>query len=187
MKHYLKSFNILSEDEINQFSDLGKLRTLKKGEFFIKEGKVCREVAFIISGVLRSFYHSSSGEEVTYCFSFPGSFITAYSSFISQSETTENIRVLTKAEMLTFSRDEILGLKQSSISWLRFFKTMAEQEYIKMEKRIFLLQKENAEKRYDDLLTNHPQFLQSLPLNHLASYLGITQRHLSRIRKTRTK
>jgi CRP-like cAMP-binding protein len=53
-----------------------------------------------------------------------------------------------------------------------------------MEKRIFLLQKESAEKRYEDLLTNQPTYLPLIPLNYLSSYLGITQRHLSRIRKS---
>jgi hypothetical protein len=60
---------------------------------------------------------------------------------------------------------------------------MAEQEYIKMEKRIFILQKESAEKRYEDLLNNQPLYLQLIPLSYLSSYLGITQRHLSRVRK----
>ncbi len=84
--------------------------------------------------------------------------------------------------MLTISRDEILKLEDSSSNWLKFFKFIAEQEYIKMEKRIFMLQKESAEKRYRNLLTNDPKYLQLIPLSYLSSYLGITQRHLSRIR-----
>ena len=90
---------------------------------------------------------------------------------------------MTAIELLTISRDEILKLENSSTNWLKFFKFIAEQEYIKMEKRIFILQKEGAEKRYQDLLTNDPEYLQLIPLNYLSSYLGITQRHLSRIRK----
>jgi glycerol-3-phosphate responsive antiterminator len=55
-----------------------------------------------------------------------------------------------------------------------FFKLIAEQEYIKIEKRIFLLQKETAEKIYRDLVTNQPELLQLIPLNFLSSYLGVT-------------
>ena len=95
----------------------------------------------------------------------------------------ENIQALTRVELLTISRDEILKLENSSANWLRFSKLIAEQEYIKMEKRTFILQKESAEKRYEDLLTNEPQYLQLIQLSCLSSYLGITQRHLSRIRK----
>jgi CRP-like cAMP-binding protein len=184
MRNYLKSFNILSNDEINLFESKVTYKKLKKGDYFIKEGTTCKEVAFVASGLFRSFYYSSSGEEVTYCFTFSNSFVSAYSSFLSQTKTAENIQALTDIEVFTISRDEILKLEKSSTNWLKLFKFIAEQEYIKMEKRIFILQKESAEKRYEDLLTNQPQYLQLIPLNYLSSYLGITQRHLSRIRKS---
>lgn len=183
MKTYLKSFNILTDDEIDSFESKVKYKHLKKGDFFIKEGETCREVAFVHAGLLRSYYYSSSGEEITYCFTFADSFLSAYSSFLSQSKTAENIQALTDVELYSISRAEILKLEQSSTNWLKLFKFIAEQEYIAMEKRIFMLQKETAEKRYEDLLKNQPELLQLIPLNHLSSYLGITQRHLSRIRK----
>lgn len=183
MRNYLETFDILTKDEIDLFEKKVVFKKLKKGGFFIKEGRTCKEVGFVISGLFRSFYHSSSEEEVTYCFTFSNSFVSAYSSFLSQNKTVENIQALTDVEILIISRNEILKLEQSNTNWLKFFKLIAEQEYIKMEKRIFLLQKETAEKRYRDLLINQPEFLQLIPLNFLSSYLGITQRHLSRIRK----
>ncbi len=184
MRNYLKSFNILSNDEIDLFESKATYKKLEKGDFFISEGKIGKEVAFVISGLFRSFYYSSSEEEVTYCFTFSNSFVSAYSSFLSQTKTPENIQALTDIELLIISRDDIIKLENSSSNWLKFFKFIAEQEYIKMEKRIFILQKESAEKRYQDLLTNDPEYLQLIPLNYLSSYLGITQRHLSRIRKS---
>ncbi|WP_296312062.1 Crp/Fnr family transcriptional regulator [Winogradskyella sp. UBA3174] len=183
MISYLKSFNILSDEDLDLFESKVTYKKLKKGDYFINEGKTSKEVAFVISGLFRSFYYSSSEEEVTYCFTFSNSFVSAYSSFLSQTKTVENIQALTDIELFAISRDEILKLEESSTNWLRFFKFIAEQEYIKMEKRIFILQKESAEKRYEDLLTNQPEYLQLIPLNYLSSYLGITQRHLSRIRK----
>jgi len=186
MRNYLQSFNILTENEIDLFESKVLHKKLKKGAFFIKEGRISKEVAFVVSGLFRSFYHSSSEEEVTYCFTFSNSFVSAYSSFLSQTKTIENIQALSDIELLTISREEILILEKSSTNWLKFFKLITEQEYIKMEKRIFLLQKESAEKRYNDLLTNQPEYLQFIPLNFLSSYLGITQRHLSRIRKSIT-
>ncbi|MDW5290365.1 Crp/Fnr family transcriptional regulator [Formosa sp. PL04] len=184
MRSYLQSFNILTENEISLFESKVRKKNLKKGDFFIKENRISKEVAFVVSGVFRSFYYSSSEKEVTYCFTFSNSFVSAYSSFLSQTKTIENIQALTAIELLTISREEILILEKSSTNWLKFFKLIAEQEYIKMEKRVFLLQKESAEKKYKDLLINQPEYLQLIPLNFLSSYLGITQRHLSRIRKT---
>lgn len=183
MKDYLKSFNILSDEDINLFESKVIYQKLQKGDFFIQKDKTCKEIAFVISGLFRSFYYSSSEEEVTYCFTFSNSFVSAYSSFLSQEKTSENIQALTNIELLTISRDEILKLEKSSTNWLKFFKFITEQEYMKMEKRIFILQKESAEKRYQDLLVNHPEYLQLIPLNYLSSYLGITPRHFSRIRK----
>ena len=182
VKNYLALFGLLTEEEIDSFIKLLKPKKIKKGEFFIKEGRVCNEVAFVISGFFRSFYYSSQEEEVTYCFTFSNTFITAYSSFISQKGTVENIESLVDVELLTISKEEILKLEETSVNWLKLFKMMAEQEYIRQEERIFLLQKESAERRYKVLLDTQPEYLQLIPLNYLASYLGITQRHLSRIR-----
>jgi CRP-like cAMP-binding protein len=184
MKAYLESFNILTKDEIDFFESKVRYKHLAKGDFFMAEGKVCREVAFVKSGIFRSYYHSSSGDEITYCFTLSNSFLSAYSSFLTESPTVENIQALTDSELFSISRAEILKLEQSSANWVKLLKFIAEQEYIKMEKRIFILQKEGAEKRYKDLLTNKPELLQVIPLNYLSSYLGITQRHLSRIRKS---
>ena len=183
MKDFLQSFNILSQTEIEEVMKLASFKTLKKNDFFIKENKVCKEVAFVASGIFRSFYYSSFSEEITYCFTFPNSFVTAYSSLITQERTVENIQALTDAELLVISKDDLDILEKTSTNWLKFLKVMAEREYINLEKRIFLLQKEKAEKRYKDLLDNKPEYLKLIPLNYLASYLGITQRHLSRIRK----
>lgn len=182
MKAILQAFQLLTEEEIEAFQDMLVPKRLKKGEYFIQEGRVCREIAFISSGFFRSYYFSSSGEELTYCFTFQQSFLAAYSSFITQEPTQENIQAMMEVEMLTISREKIIALENSSSNWLKVFKHMAEEEYVKMEKRIFLLQKESAETKYQDLLKHHPDYLNLIPLNYLASYLGITQRHLSRIR-----
>lgn len=186
MEAYLRSFGGLTEAEIARFSQSLTSKTLSKGDFLITEGTICREAAFVVSGAVRSFYYSSENEEVTYCFTFANNFLTAYSSFISQTPTQENIQALVDTELLTISKETVMQLEASSPNWLKVFKQLAEQEYIKMERRIFLLQKESAEKRYQDLLAHSPEYLQRIPLHQLASYLGITQRHLSRIRKELT-
>lgn len=182
MKAFLQSFELLTEEEIASFQDMLVPKILKKGDYFIQEGSVCKEVAFVRSGFFRSYYYSSSGEELTYCFTFQNSFLAAYSSFLTQKPTEENIQAMMDVEMLSLSREKIIELENSSTNWLKVLKRLAEEEYVKMEKRIFLLQKESAETKYQDLLKHHPDYLRLIPLNYLASYLGITQRHLSRIR-----
>ncbi len=183
MEDFLRSYNILNEDEIAYLVELGKVKTIKKGDFYIKEGNISKDLSFVVSGIFRSFYYLDSGEEITYCFLFPGTLITAYSSFISQMPTNENYQALEDAELIVIPKNKIDELVQTSTNWLRLSKILAEEQYILLEQRVFMLQKEKAEKKYNDLISNNPEYIQKIPLNHLASYLGISQRHLSRIRK----
>ena len=133
-------------------------------------------------GIFRSFYYSNNDEEITYCFTFPNTLLVAYSSFITQNKSEENLQALTDSEIISISKKELENLAESNNKWLNFLKIIAEKEYVELEKWIFNHQKSNAQKRYVDLINNYPQFVQQIPLHYIASYLGITQRHLSRIR-----
>ncbi|TCI91373.1 Crp/Fnr family transcriptional regulator [Tenacibaculum sp. M341] len=179
----LQSFDFLTEDEKESFQQLATFRKIPKGDFLIKGGSVCTEVAFVMKGILRSFYLSSTEEEVTYCFRFSNSFSSAYSSFLQGVPSQESLEAITDVEVLVWSKEQIQQLETKSCNWTRVLKILTEYEYIELEKRIFILQRESAENRYADLLQNHPNLIKEIPLNYLASYLGITQRHLSRIRK----
>ena len=183
IKKYLKSFNVLTDDEIENIILLSTKRELNKTDYFIGEGETCKEVAFILSGTFRSFYISDKGEEITYCITFPNNLMTAYSSFITGQSTDENIQAITSVELLIIPKNKIDNLAMKNPNWVKFLKIVAEQQYIELEKRIFQLQKNNALQRYADLIKNQPEYIQNIPLQYLASYLGITQRHLSRIRR----
>tara|TARA_R110002096_G_C14271911_1_gene695697 strand:+ start:97 stop:630 length:534 start_codon:yes stop_codon:yes gene_type:complete len=173
----------LRDSEIDTFIRLLSNKILKKYEYFIQEGQTCNQVAFVLSGSLRSYYTSDKGEEITYCITFPNSLMTAYSSFLTAHPTQENIQAITKTELLIIQKSKFETLSHQNSNWTYFLKTIAEQQYIELEKRIFQLQKSDAKKRYAELVKNQPEFIQKIPLQYLASYLGITQRHLSRIRK----
>lgn len=183
IENYLKSYNILTDDEIEIFIQKTVKRNLNKLDYFIKEGETCKEVAFVLNGIFRSFYISDKVEEITYCITFPENLMTAYSSFITGQSTVENIQAITDVELLIIPKNTIDDLVSKNPNWIKFLKIVAEQQYIELEKRIFQLQKNNAFQRYSDLLKNQPEYIQNIPLQYLASYLGITQRHLSRIRK----
>ena len=183
IKNYLKLFNVLTDDEIENFIQLSTKRDLIKGDYFIREGETCKEVAFVLSGTFRSYYISDKGEEITYCITFPNNLLTAYSSFITGQGTDENIQAITSTELLIIPKNNIDDLVVKNPNWVKFLKIVAEKQYIELEKRIFQLQKNNALQRYTDLIKNQPEYVQNIPLQYLASYLGITQRHLSRIRR----
>ncbi|MDN3692062.1 Crp/Fnr family transcriptional regulator [Chryseobacterium tructae] len=180
---FFRSFELFSENEIEEFLQLFEIRKVSKNEYFIQEGEKCREVAFIQSGIFRSFYLSDDGKDTTYCFRFPDTMMAAYSSFISGCLSKESMQAITDAELLILKKEKMDTLVQDNLNWTKFLKMIAEQEYLELEKRFFQLQRDSATQRYTTLLKNYPDYIQKIPLQYLASYLGITQRHLSRIRK----
>ena len=183
IKNYLKSFNILTDDEIENLILITTKRDLNKADYFVRQGETCKEVAFVLSGTFRSYYISDKGEEITYCITFPNNLMTAYSSFITGQSTAENIQAITPIELLIIPKNKIDELAINNQNWVKFLKIVAEQQYIELEKRIFQLQKNDALQRYADLIKKQPEYIQNIALQYLASYLGITQRHLSRIRR----
>ncbi|WP_374950762.1 Crp/Fnr family transcriptional regulator [Mucilaginibacter sp.] len=183
MESYLQSFNILSSAEIKNFTANATPKKLKKGMFFITENRICEEVAFIESGILRTYYTSSSAEEHTYCLTFPNQFMTAYSSLITGSPTVENIQAMSDVDLLVIKKAVIDDLTESSINGLKLLKTIADQQYLSLEKRIFMYQKNAAKARYKELFESYPDYIKQIPVKYLASFLAITPRHLSRLRK----
>ncbi|WP_316838808.1 Crp/Fnr family transcriptional regulator [Pedobacter gandavensis] len=181
--NFLTSFQLFSPAEINEVIGMMKPKKLKKGEFFIQEGKTCKEVAFLTTGILRTFFRAETGVETTYCITFPGALTTAYSSFITGNPSIENIQALVPVELMIIQKGDLEQLSDTNPNWSKFLKIIAEQQYLELEKRIFLFQQEKAKKRYLDLLEHQPVYVQQIPLQYLASYLGITSRHLSRLRK----
>ena len=182
MHTYLKSFNLFTDLEINDFLNVTKTIILKKGDYYINQNEVCKSLAFVKKGIFRSFYFSNNEDEITYCFTFPNHLLMAYSSFISQNKSEENIQALTDSEIISIPKESLEALAKSNTNWLIFLKIIAEKEYVELEKWIFNHQKDKAQNRYLDLITKQPKYIQQIPLHYIASYLGVTQRHLSRIR-----
>ncbi len=186
LKDILCTYDFLTEAEIDQFISAFTVKTLNKSDFFIKEGDICKEIAYIKSGIFRSYYISEKGEEIISCIKFPDSLMTAYSSFITGRGTFVNMQAITPAVLLVVPKKILDDLSIHKLNWMNFLKVIAEQQYIELEKRTFQLQKDTAIQRYQALLESHPEYIHNIPLQYLASYLGITQRHLSRIRKELT-
>lgn len=94
MIEYLKSFNLFTDYEIDDFLKLTETKHIKKGDTYMDQNEVCNSLSFIKSGIFRSFYFSNNDDEITYCFSFPNNLSMAYSSFISGNKSEENIQCL---------------------------------------------------------------------------------------------
>ena len=179
----LKSFHAFSKADIENGLNCMTPKSFKKNDYLIKAGKTCDWIGYVNTGIVRSYYYSGKGEEVTYCLTFPRTFISAYSSFIRNEKTFENLHAISDVEAWMIHKKDYKELIKSSTAWLEFSNHFAEQSYVLMENRLLSLQMESAEQRYRYLLDHFPEYIEQVPLKYIASYLGITPRHLSRLRK----
>ena len=93
------------------------------------------------------------------------------------------MQALSDAELLVIRRKDIDQLVEENPNWVKFLKIIAEQNYLELEGRVFQLQRDSAQERYENLIKEQPEYVRKISVQHLASYLGITPRHLTRIRK----
>ena len=187
LKKLIRQITPISDIEFEETFLFFKEKTLKKGEFFVQQGKVCRQIAFINKGILRTFYLNEKAEETTSCFCTENNLTTSYKSFILQSPSILSIQALEETELLVIDYDSLQKLYATSLAWQTIGRTVAEREFIVMEQYASVLNNETAKEKYLRLLKEQPQIIQKSPVNFIASYLGITTRTLSRIRKEITK
>jgi len=183
LRQTIKNSISLSADDIEFMLSLFKPLTLKKEEHFLEAGRRCNHVAYIKSGMLRIYYPNDKGEETTCYFSLPNEFVTSFSSFTTQNPSTENIQAILPTELLVISKQDLEMLYQKIPATQEFGRKAAENIAIIMEKRMSLFLNNSADERYQFLVNHTPILVQTVPLQYLASYLGVTPQHLSRLRK----
>ena len=182
-KIQIRKVTDFSEEECTMFIPYLNKKVLKKGEYFLKENQVVREIAFVEKGALRLYYLSNDGKEVNNHFFLENDYAVAYLDFLKKRPSRYFIQALEDSELLTFSAGSLQIAYDKSKNWERFGRIIAESAYAmatnRFESFLFL----SAKERYLQMLKDYPEFVQRIPLYHLASYLGIERESLSRIRK----
>jgi CRP-like cAMP-binding protein len=173
----------ISEDDIKKLSSKAQKLEFIKGELFVKDGEVCRQLLFIHQGVFR-YYLLNEGNDFTKDFAVDkqNPFCTAYTSFMLQKSSEIGIEAMETCQVWSWDRSVVLPLFQHHPVWLRFSKTMTEHLFYRKERKELELIKCLAEERYQHFLADFPGLSQRIPQYHIASYLGITPESLSRIR-----
>ena len=182
-KSFIRQTIPISDTEFEQNVIAFKEQTVRKGKFFVQQGKVCKQIAFINKGTLRTFYINDKAEETTSCFCIANNLTTSYKSFILQQPSHLSIQALEDTELLTIDYEHLQKLYGTSPIWQNVGRIIAEKEYIVMEQYASVLNNETAKEKYLRLFKEQPQVIQKAPVKHIASYLGITTRTLSRIRR----
>ena len=154
---------------------------LSKNEYLVSEGKICRHLYFLEQGALRGFYNLD-GKEITHWFAFAPEFVTSFHSFITRQPAVESIQLLEGSILWAISKENVTRLMNSYHEIERLVRIAYEGYYIRLEERFVNAQFKTAAERYQNFLQQTPHILERVPLGYIASYLGITQETLSRIR-----
>ena len=154
---------------------------LAKNTFLLNEGKICRHLYFIEQGALRGFYNLD-GKEITHWFGFENDFVTSFHSFITGEPAVESIQLVEGSILWSISKEQLNILLNEHSEIERLMRVAYEKYYIRLEERFVNAQFKTASRLYEELLLQRPHILERMPLGYIASYLGISQETLSRIR-----
>jgi CRP-like cAMP-binding protein len=154
---------------------------LPKNEYLVREGKICRHLYFLQQGALRGYYNLE-GKEITHWFAFENDFVTSFHSFITEQPAVENIQLLEGSIFWSINKEQLSRLLNEFHEIERLVRIAYEKYYIRLEERYVNAQFKTATERYKSLLLQSPQLLDRVPLGAIASYLGISQETLSRVR-----
>jgi len=179
LQQYLRSYTGVSYGDMDTLVSYFHCTTLDKGDFFLKQGRVCDKLSFHKSGLIRS-YASHGEKEVTQWISSKGYFITDLAGIICDQPSRFNLCALTHSELYTISKKDYLNLANVIPAWPSLERVLITRCFGFMETRIFALLSMTAEEQYKYLLDQNPELFTQVPLKYLASMMGMTPESLSR-------
>lgn len=160
---------------------------LDEDEFLHQAGDTNTFIAFITKGSMRAFFTDDQLVETNLLLCGKNEFISDYESFITQTPAKYAIQAIEKCELILLPKKALDTLYESSFYWNKFGRIVAEGIYLNSKKRAEELLFNTPEKRYLNLMKQHPEYFQKYALKHLAGYLGIAPQSLSRIRARLTQ
>ena len=158
-------------------------RKIAKSEYLLKEGAVCNESHFIEKGIMRSYTYDLEGNEVTTAFYSKNMFTSDFLSFFKRTPSREYIQAITDCETWYTTYEDMQANFHDIPEYREFGRLNIVNHYSMLKERMLSMLQETAEQRYSDLVSSNPEIIQNVPLKYIASYLGITDTSLSRIRK----
>lgn len=181
---YFKKFNPLSAAAEQAIVEISSIINIAKNKDLQPIGHTCKTIYFINKGVARIYYYKD-GIDITESFAFENNIIARVESLFTGKPSRKAIQVLEDAAIVAINADELFKLYDQFPEVERLFRKIFEAAYVETVNRIEGMQFHPAEERYKALLAQAPNVLMRVPLKYVASYLGITQVSLSRIRAQR--
>jgi len=185
LENYIQLYFNVATDELARISQFFTPVTLEKGEYFLKAGRFSDRLGFVQSGILRE-YVVRDDEEITKWISTQGYFAVDLASFVFQQPARWNLQALTTVELYVISSDDYKRIHTVLPGWVALEKLFIAKCFTVLEERIITHLSMTAEERYLQLFNFNRELFNLVPLQYLASMLGMTAETLSRLRKKKT-
>lgn len=176
---YILQFGNLNKQQIDLITSKAREIGLNKDDYFVEAGKVLKQVGFIIDGILRICYYNNKGEEITKIFIEEKHLLFN----LKNVPSTEYIQAATNCKLLVFSNQDWKEISNTIIDWETIVQKITNIALVQKLERVSPLVSQDATTRYLEFIEKYPTLVNRIPLSYIASYLGITQQSLSRIRK----
>jgi len=183
---YFREFTkrvLLTEEEQEFIKGYLTVKKIRKRQYLLQEGDVCKSVAFVEMGAMRLYRVNEDGSEHIVAFGLDGSFLTDLYSFLTNEPSTYNIDAIEDSELVMITRSASDELRKISPKYQEFIFQATSEAYIQLERRISSTISISLEERYKELTTTYPDIIQRVPQHMIASYMGLTAETLSRVRK----
>lgn len=172
-----------SRKTLDEISEHFKEKTFTKNDYFLKEGQISNDYLFLADGFMRAFTFDTDGNEVTTYFYPKNRVVFEASSFFIRTASTENIQAVTDCNGFVITFEKLNILFHSIPEFREFGRAMLVKEFAAYKQRTLAMINKSAEERYANLISTNKEIFQNAQLKHIASYLGMTDTSLSRIRK----
>jgi CRP-like cAMP-binding protein len=180
----LEGFAGLNANDFQLSAPFWQTKNYQKGEFYNEHRNICKNLGFITKGVFRSYIiDEKTGEEKNVFLYSTNGFVVSFKSFINQTPCDYYTQAMTDASVIFINIIDLQLLYQRSHQWEKFGRLLAQEAFNVTMTRIEGFMFKTPEERYLDLIQQHPDIFNSVPLYHISSYLGIQGPSLSRIRK----
>lgn len=180
---YILQFGNLNQQQIDFISKKANELELSKDEYYWEAGKAVKQIGFISEGVLRVYYYTNKGEENTRYFVDETHLILGGHTSAVNYIPSEYLQAITNCKLIIFSKKDWKEISDTIVGWDTIIQKIITKYHVEKLERRSPLVSQNATTRYLEFMETFPMLVNRIPLSFIASYLGVTQQSLSRIRK----